>query len=73
MDFGDAGVTAKFQNQSFEVAWFSVRRKVGAQYVGEVTWNPASENLDASGGMPSAAPGGRPKDGRSFLQRGIGV
>ena len=38
----DAGATAKFQSQTFEVAQYCVRKKVDMQDVGEVGWEAAS-------------------------------
>ena len=43
---GNAGVTSKFQGQTFKVAQYCVRKKPDAQDAGEGDWNPASGGSD---------------------------
>ena len=44
------------------MARFCVRRQVSLKGASEVNWNPASENLDALGGLPWAAEGSDPSE-----------
>ena len=46
MDINDTGVTAKFQPQTFEVAWFCARKKVGAKDVEDAEVGPFAYNCD---------------------------
>ena len=53
LDIDDAGVTAKFQNQTFKLGAKPVPRHPSDNLkdVGELAWRPASESLGATNGV----------------------
>ena len=57
LDIDETGATVKFQSQTYKVARKCVRKKAGAQDVGEADWNPSPGNSDAPAGIPSVASG----------------